>query len=281
MGRRLDALHSQLGVKLLMRTPSGFVLTPAGENILAGVERMEADAHAVERSISGDDVRTEGLVRITTVPAFGARIVVPALAELAMIHSGISIEIITDIRALSLARREADIAIRFAPFEQHEAYVRRVADMHFGLFASTDYLSANGKPEWSEGGAGHRTIVLQDELASTPEAEWLRDTAFNARQAVLANSREIQVSACRAGLGLACLPLYLAKDHSDLVAIDSPKPLPVRGIWLGVHKDMRNTPRIRVVLEMLTAQIKARSSELAPANPRSPAPFNPEPRVGQ
>ena len=101
-------------------------------------------------------------------------------------------------------------------------------------------------------------------IVSPPEAKWLQDTAHNAEQAILANSREVQVSACRAGLGLACLPIYLAEVYADLVAVAGPKPMSVRGVWLGVHKDMRNTPRIRVVLEMLTAHIKAHASELAP-----------------
>lgn len=264
MGRRLDALHTRIGTTLLLRTPSGFILTAAGEHILAGVERMEAEALNVERTISGEDARLEGLVRITTVEAFGARIVTPALAQLQDSYPAIAIELITGVRSLSLARREADLAIRLAPFEQQEAIVRRVADMAFGLYASEAYLETHGSPDWSRGAPGHRLIALQDDLAGLPEALWLQEIANAATRSLQANSRDVQVHACMAGLGLACLPRYLADDQPQITLMTPPIAPPLRGIWLGVHKDLQLTPRIRVVRDAVIAEIKANGSRLAP-----------------
>ena len=265
MGRRLDALQGRVGAKLLQRTPSGFVLTHAGERILAGVERMEAEADDVERTIGGEDVRLEGLVRITTVEAFGSRIVVPALAALQASHPGITVELITGTRSLSLARREADIAIRLASFQQHDAVVSRIADMAFGLYASVAYLDQHGAPDFGVGAQGHRLITLQEDLSDVPEASWLRAVAPQARAVFMANSRDAQVYACAAAFGLAGLPRYLADDVEGLRRLKTPGPAPVREVWLGVHKDMRQTPRIRAVLDALTTGIRAQSARLSPA----------------
>ncbi len=267
MARRLDGLHRKLGVRLLTRTPEGFRLTPAGERILPRIERMEGEALSVERAISGEDERLEGLVRITSVDAFAARILAPGLARLGAAHPGIAIELITDVRSFSLARREADIAIRLAPFEQQEAVVRRVADMAFGLYASADYVSAFGEPDWSlqgQQGQGHRLISVQDSLASLPEAQWLADLAPAAVAALLANSRQVQLEACAAGVGLACLPRYLADDAPSLTRLQTPTSPPERGIWIGVHQDLRDTPRIRAVLEVLGNEIAASKTRLNP-----------------
>jgi DNA-binding transcriptional LysR family regulator len=264
MGRRLGALQDRIGAKLLQRTPSGFVLTPAGERILAGVERMEDEANDVERAISGEDVRFEGLVRITTVETFGARIVVPALVSLQTSHPGIAIELITGNRSLSLARREADIAIRLAPFEQHDAIVSRIADMTFGLYASEAYLSAHGMPDFAAGAANHRIITLQDDLSDLPESAWLRAVAPKAARAITANSRDVQLNACVCALGLAALPRYLADGVDGLRHLDTGLAPPDRHVWLGVHRDMRQAPRIRAVLEALTSGIKAQAHSLSP-----------------
>ncbi|WP_336802066.1 LysR family transcriptional regulator [Kaistia sp. MMO-174] len=266
MGRRLEALHERIGAKLLQRTPAGFVLTSAGEAILPTVERMEAEALAIERTIGGEDIRLEGLVRITTVEAFGSEMIAPALAQLQERFPGIAVELITDNRALSLARREADIAIRLATFEQHRAVVQRVADMAFGLYASTRYLAERAMPDWADGAAGHRLITLQDDLANVPEALWLRATANAATPGLLADSRYVQLQACCAGLGLACLPRYLADRHANLKRLRPPTPPPARGIWLGVHEDLRRTPRIRATLDVLVAAIRAGSKSLSPAD---------------
>ena len=264
MARRLEGLHERLGVRLLTRTPGGFVLTPAGEHILPRVERMEEEALSAERSIRGEDERLEGLVRITSVETFAARILTPALVRLADDHPEITLELITDTRSLSLARREADIAIRLAAFEQHEAVVRRIADMAFGLYASPDYLARHGAPDWAAGAAGHRLITVQDSLAGLPEAQWLHGLASGLKPGLSANSRQVQVETCIQGLGLACLPRYLGDAATGLVRLDTPSEPPRRGIWLGVHRDMRETPRIRVVLDALANQIRASTSRLNP-----------------
>ncbi|CAN5412152.1 LysR family transcriptional regulator [soil metagenome] len=264
MARRLEGLHARLGVRLLTRTPAGFRLTAAGERILPRVERMEDEALSAERAISGEDDRLQGLVRVTSVETFAAIILTPALARLAELHPTISIELITDVRALSLARREADIAIRLAPFEQHEAVVRRIADMSFGLYASAAYVERSGAPDWSEHGAGHRSITVQDSLAGLPEAQWLQGLAPLAASALSANSRQVQLEACVRGMGLACLPRYLGDMTPSLQRLPTPTQPPRRGVWIGVHQDMRETPRIRVVLDMLADEIRTAGDRLDP-----------------
>ena len=263
MSRRLDGLHERLGVRLLTRTPTGFQLTHAGERILPRIERMEVEALTAERAISGEDERLGGLVRITSVETFAAHILTPALITLAGRYPDIAIELITDVRPLSLARREADIAIRLAPFEQHEAVVRRIADMAFGLYAAPAYLEQHGTPDWIARGAGQRLITVQDSLASLPEPQWLRETLPAAETGLAANSRQVQVEACLLGLGLACLPRYLG-DRAGLVRLSPPVEPPRRGVWIGVHRDMRETPRVRVVLDALADEIRTAGSRLDP-----------------
>src|SRR5215472_16351676 len=67
VGRRLASLETRLRVRLLNRTPRGYVATPAGESIRKHVERIEAEAASVERIVSGRDARLEGKVTITCI----------------------------------------------------------------------------------------------------------------------------------------------------------------------------------------------------------------------
>jgi DNA-binding transcriptional LysR family regulator len=264
MGRRLALMERRLGAKLLQRTPSGFVLTPSGEHILANVERMEAEALAAERAVSGRDVRLEGLVRITTVESFGARILAPALVPLHLKHPKIVLEVITGSGSLSLARREADIAVRLAPFTEQEAVAQRIGEMAYGLYASPAYLAQYGEPDWSRDAEGHHVIALRDDLAALPEAQWLREAAAMASECIRSSSRGIQLSTCAAGLGLACLPRFFADPEPGLVRLKPPTSPPTRGIWLGVHRDLRHTPRVRAVVNLLAEEIRARSHVLSP-----------------
>jgi DNA-binding transcriptional LysR family regulator len=265
MGRRLEALHAKAGVRLLQKTPEGFVLTQAGERVLASVERIETEALSVERAITGEDERIAGEVRITTVDSFGAKIVIPILQKLSESQPELQIELIADVRSLSLSRREADIAIRLAEFQQHEVVVRHVADMAFGLYASHSYLERYGTPDFNNGCADHAVIALQQDLALVPEAKRLAQVAPDATVTLRSNSREIQLQAARTGYGIAFLPCYLATDFEDLIELAPPGGRVIRGLWLGVHRDTRHVPRIRLVLDHLTKGLKTNAPQLMPA----------------
>lgn len=264
MGRRLEALHQRSGVRLLQKTPSGYVLTPAGERVLANVERMEAEAFAIERSITGEDARIAGEVRITTVETFGARMLTPLLQSLLAMHPDLRIELITATRSLSLPRREADIALRLAPFEQHEAVVRRIGDMAFAAYAGLSYLETHGLPDFQHGAIGHALVTLQEDLALLPEARWLAQLAPQARVQLKTNSRDAQLQAAISGYGMAALPCYLAHNEPGLRELTAPDERLVRGIWLGVHKDTRHVPRIRLVIDTIVEGLRGQAVRLAP-----------------
>jgi len=263
MGRRLDHLHGRAGATLLERTPAGFRLTATGAAILGEVERMEDAALSLERTITGEDRRLEGLVRITAVDSLAAHVLTPGLVALGDKHPGIVVEVLTDNRSLSLARREADIAVRLGRFDAHETIVRKVGEMAFAVFAAPAYLDTQGMPDWAKGAPGHRVLRVQDDLSGTPDARWFAERTFAAEPALLANSREVQLRGVSAGLGLGCLPCYLAADRPDLMYLEAGPPLS-REIWMGVHRDTRHAPRIVAVQEALVAAIADSRALLQP-----------------
>lgn len=264
MGRRLETLHTRVGVRLLQKTPTGFILTPAGERVLSNVERMEIEALSIERAVSGEDTKIAGEVRITTVDTFGARVITPLLKRLVDEQPELRIELITDTRALSLSRREADVALRLAEFEQHEAVVRRVGDMAFAPYASRDYLDRHGEPDFANGAFGHSIVTLQDDLALLPEARRLVELAPAARVALRSNSRDAHLQAALAGYGIVMLPCYLSHGLTQLVQLPKQGNLLIRGIWLGVHRDTRHVPRMRIVLDHLTKGLHSLADRLVP-----------------
>ena len=254
MGRRLDHLHGRAGATLLERTPSGFRLTPIGAAVIAEVERMEDAALSLERTIAGEDRRLEGLVRVTTVDSLAAHVMTRGLAALQVNHPKIIVEIITDNRSLSLARREADIAIRLGRFDAHETIVRKVGEMAFAVYAARLYLDDRGLPDWAKGAPGHRVVRVQDDLLDTPDARWFSERTTRAEPTLLADSREVQLRGVAAGLGLGHLPCYLGAENNALVRVEAGPPL-IREIWMGVHRDTRHAPRIVAVQEAIVAAI--------------------------
>lgn len=253
-GRRLDALHERAGVRLLQKTPSGYVLTPAGEHILSNVETMEAEALAAEQVVTGEDVRLAGTVRVTTVETLAVKVLAPTLTEFRHRYPNIVLEIDIDSRPLSLARREADIALRVGPFDQHDVLVRKVGEEHIGIFAAQSYLDEHGLPDFGTQCAGHIKIAAGPETTNMPVARWFEQVAARATLAIRGNV-SVRFEVARTGAGLTSLPILVARDAPELVRLAAPPP-PVRELWLGVHRDMQRAPRIRAVLDFLSVEVK-------------------------
>ena len=80
-GRRLASLEASLGVRLLNRTPDGYVATLAGQEVRVQAERLEEQALALERNVGGRDTRLSGLVRVTCAEIVASHILAPCFAD--------------------------------------------------------------------------------------------------------------------------------------------------------------------------------------------------------
>lgn len=256
VGRRIAALEKRTGSRLLERTPTGYGLTVAGAAVVASVERMEGEALSVERMISGHDVGLTGLVRITAIEWFAARVLASIYAEFSLSNPEVTIELLTDVRLFSLTRREADIALSFNRFDQAEIYQRKVAEVPHALFASPSYIARFGKPDCANGMRGHAVIQMDEQHGGQVDAEWLAGLASSARITVRSNSREAQARACAGGAGVAVLPRCLGEKTPGILEIVTPSPPPSRSVWLGLHRDVRHTPRIRALADATADGLK-------------------------
>lgn len=266
VGRRLASLEASLGVRLLNRTPEGYVPTQAGDGVRTHAERLEAEALSLERDVGGRDVRMAGLVRVTCAETVATHILAPGLATLHQQEPDIMVELIPNPRELSLSMREADISVRLRQPDQHDLVVRRIGTIAFGLYASPGYLDCHGGPDFADGCVGHHLITQSEDIEDVTQTDWLTDRAPRARVALQTSSHEAAVAAAVHGGGLACLARFRADGEAGLRRLPAPLPVPTARIWLVVHRDNRATPRIRVALTHITGCVRQLAPKLYPAD---------------
>jgi len=266
VGRRLASLETCLGVRLLNRTPDGYMPTQAGAEVRRQAERLEAEALILERTVGGRDTRMAGLVRVTCAETVATHILAPCLASLHTEHPDISVELIPNPRELSLSMREADISVRLKAPDQHDLVVRRIGTIAFGLYASPGYLERHGELDLADGCPGHHLITQLEDIQDATQTGWLADLATRARVAIQTSSHEAAVSAALHGGGLACLARFRADAEPGLVRLAVPSRVPSAGMWLVVHHDNRETPRIRVSLAHITDAVRTLRLSLCPAD---------------
>src|SRR5216684_2566302 len=159
VGRRLAALERDLGAKLFARTPDGLTLTEAGKSIQAAAEEMEQAALLVEQRALGTDRKLAGQVRATTTEMLGSVVVLPAVQALHQRHPEIRVDLSTGAGRVDLARREADVALRYFRPESGELVSRRVARVAQAAYASNDYLASHPRPVRGGSLSGHDIVA--------------------------------------------------------------------------------------------------------------------------
>ncbi|MGG2305164.1 LysR substrate-binding domain-containing protein, partial [Salmonella enterica] len=66
------------------------------------------------------------------------------LATFQQRHPGVVVETLTDPRVYSLARREADLVLRIAPFDEPEVIARRLVTVPYALYAPAGHGALGG-----------------------------------------------------------------------------------------------------------------------------------------
>jgi molybdate transport repressor ModE-like protein len=246
--RRLDALEDALQVRLIERGGRGLVLTPAGEELLRGVEKMDGAAEASINTLAGRDLEPAGTVRITAPDDLTDYLLLPILRDFQRQHPRIVVELIADNRFLNLTRREADVALRPTRQPPETLLGRRIVGL-----ASTIY-QAREQPE-----APLETldwIAWEEGIGPPVYSRWLAGNIQNERIKLRLNSMRSQAEAAAQGCGAALLPCRIGDCDPRLKRVMPPPPDWMNELWLLTHPGLRSIARIRLVTDELFRAIR-------------------------
>jgi DNA-binding transcriptional LysR family regulator len=245
VSRRIASLETLVGRTLFDRRARGYVLTAEGKEVLVEANAMDEAALAVLRRL---DAGTElsGLVRLAAGRVLAERFLIDRLRAFHERYPAIDLEVFGGSRFVSLAKREADVAIRSGAPEDNELVARRLATITFGFYASAAYrdkLKAGQTPAFIGFDEGSDFIA---------EAKWMAQQFGKQRFSFRTNSQTTQAAAARADYGVALLPRYIVATHEpDLVEVSLGKRLPERDVWLLIRRDLAKIPRVRAVADYL------------------------------
>lgn len=252
--RRLNAVETRLGVRIFERLPGGaYRVTPAGERMACAAERMEDEALALARDITGADRRLSGRLRVTSSETLAHSRLTAHLAAFRQAHPGIVVELVIDNRVLSLSRREADVALRPIRPKEGDLWGRRLAGVAWTFFGSPAYLEARGGPITGLARLdGHALIGWEETASGIQAADWLDRARPSPGFAYRTNSLVNQAVAAKAGIGLALLPCYLGDGEPGLVrALHEPLPELAGELWIVTHSDLKGTARVRAFFDIV------------------------------
>jgi DNA-binding transcriptional LysR family regulator len=217
----------------------------------------------VERRLLGQDTRVSGKVRVSLTEGLAVHWLIPQLPDFRARFPGVELDIGVELTAVSLARREADIALRLNRAGTENVVGRRVGEVAFGLYGAEQYLAANGDPVQLTDLTSHQMIGFSGELVRSSLADALPGSVVDGEMALRSGSTVIHAAAVSAGLGIGILACAVG-DRLPGVRRVLRDGFDVRpGFWLLTHKDLRGAARVRCVLDFLIDSLRRDRALLA------------------
>jgi DNA-binding transcriptional LysR family regulator len=261
LSRRIRQLEREVGTKLFLRQPKGYVRTAAGERLLARAEELEREILACQAALASEEMAA-GTVVVTTTEALAGAFVLRHLSAFGAAYPGVSVELIRTEQTLNLSRREADVALRLARPHQLDLRARRVARLDFGLYASPAWIERHGSLREPGDLRSCSLIDWGDARPDFPATRWFAQ-ALDDRVVFRANSPGDRLAAARDGIGVALGPCLMAEEDPGLVRLLPDLELAGPEVWLLVHRELAGLARVRAVLDFLAQRARSDSARFA------------------
>lgn len=242
--RRLEALESATGSRLVERSKQGVSLTAAGESALAAIEQMEGLALELERSLLGGDARLSGSLRVTTtdtIAVYDAQL----FTSFGERYPDVEIQVATGYRQQSLSRREADVALRWSNQPLPHLLGRKLVRVDYALYGAECLVKRVGRRAalkkfpwiaWDPGSGARVTDA------------WVQKNVPEARVLCRYDSALAMHAAVSAGAAVAFIPCAYAERLGGLIRLRAVERSFSYDIWSLTHPDLANTARVRAFM---------------------------------
>ena len=252
--RRLGQIEEALGAKLFERHRSGYTLTTVGEEMVALAQRVDDDITAFTRKMAGREIAPAGELRVTTNDSLLVHLLTPLFAKFRTTCRNVRLDVVLANQELNLSKRDADVAIRATDNPPETLVGRRIATIAWALYGRADaFPEPHTIPQ--EDLFEHDWVSLGENLASLKAVKFVHQHVPSERIGYRVNTVLGLAEAVEQGLGIGHLPCFIGDARPDLVRLAPPNPEFSADLWLLTHPDLRHSPRVRVFLDFLAAEI--------------------------
>ena len=163
VGRRIDQLEEQLGVKLFKRSTRKITLTPEGVVFHDDVRNILNELRAAEESLTAGARSATGRLIVSAPTAFGRKHIAPHLPAFVAAHPNLNVTLHLSERIVDLKNERVDLAIRIADLKNADLIATKMATNHRVIVGSPEYFKRHGKPLALTDLAKHNCLVTATE----------------------------------------------------------------------------------------------------------------------
>lgn len=257
MSRRLAELEDSLGEPLFERDAAGTSLTSFGERLLVPARRMAEEAGEVERVAAGAGNEPRGIVRVSAAPGVAFDLLAPFAARVRAKLPDVRLEVSSTTAYVDLARREADLALRFDRPPQRDLVSLASVTHPVRAYATKAYAATLPKQATL---ADVDWIAWPPTLAHLPPNPQLAARIPGFAPVFTSNDYLVQLRAAEAGVGAVILDRGHRKrdDSSRLVELDIDFGKLASTSHLVCARSSLTIARVKAVADLLVAELTER-----------------------
>ena len=260
--KHVAALEAKLGARLLNRNTRGVSATEIGQLYYEKCKTIQRELEEADSLAALLQSKVGGQLRISTSVAFGRRIATPLALRFMREHPELGIDLSFDDRYVNLVEQGVDVALRMGRLADSALGARYLGVNPWLTAAAPDYLARRGTPQQPADLAAHDCLVYSsvqgdDRWAFTaPGAE---ERSVPVRGPLRSNNLSAVLAACRAGLGLAVLPWYVARESvadGSIVPVLAAHHLPAQELHAVFPSPKLVPHKVRSFIEFLKQQLE-------------------------
>lgn len=247
--RKLAAIETRLKVRLFDRVRGHCRPTEAGLELIEAAQAMAPLAQQAELKVMGQDLRPSGHVRVTAAGILVSHLLPQVLHQFAQSFPEVTLEFTASRNHFSLARREADVALRVSDHVPDWLVGRQLARLDFAIYGLRRLGQKSPRQPLSRLIKHGRWISFERDARDLKFDRWLEDHVPNSAVAIRVDGFEHALAMLRANLGIALLPTFLENTCPDIERLSDAIGELRTPLWLITHQDLRNTMRIKVLMQ--------------------------------
>lgn len=263
VGKAVTKLENQVGVRLVQRSTRSLRLTEEGRAFHERCRRILDDLDDAHESLMRTREAPSGRIRVSS-PFVAHHILLPVLPTFMARYPEIELDLDFSDRIVDLIEEGVDVAIRSGQLPDSRIMVRPLRPFRMLLCASPAYLNQHGTPTCprqlkTHCGLGFR-YPNSGKLQGWPLVLPTGEPELVIRHVLTCNNMEAIHGAALRGLGIGCMPDFLAQaslESGNLVSIladhlDAPAQFNL--IW---PSSRHLSPKVRVFVDFITESLFA------------------------
>lgn len=213
--KMMSRLESELGVRLLNRTTRSVAATEAGRAYYDRLKPLVDEFETLDLDIRNISQSPRGRLHLTAPLTFGILELAPALNEFAALYPDIELDVSFSDRVVNVVEEGFDMAVRVGRPGDSSLIIRKLCAVRIVVVAAPAYVETHGAPEAPEDLARHACIVDTNFREPTRWPFRNRDGEVETARVdgrIRYSNAEACVGAAAMGLGLACVPAFVAGE---------------------------------------------------------------------